>query len=172
MSLLLVAPLAAEPTPVSNESFGVTLPAGFTAFTEQKQTTKGENGDIATTTWISKFPTTGEAVVVTMSDMPGKILDPEKMMASTRDSLVASLKATVENEQKIDGDLAFTFKSNGANPAYLQSRLVVAEDRLYQILYVGRSEEQRAAQSVVELFSSFKIVAPPSETVAETAHQH
>jgi len=160
--LLFVANLAGaqEATRVENEFFSLTLPVGFGAFASQQQTVKGADGaDISTTNWVSKAPT-GEAVVVTVSKMSGKILDPEKLMASTRDSLLKSLNAKLENEQKIEGAMpatVFTFRSESASPAFLTSRLVVNNDKLYQVLYVGRSEEQRSGAAATQLFESFKV---------------
>jgi hypothetical protein len=152
----------AEATPVENDAFKIVLPDGFGKFTEQAQKVEGENGTIETTNWVSKAQT-GEAVVVTVSKMPGKILDPDAMISGTRDSLLKSLKATLENEQKRGGEVETTellFRSESASPAYLRSSLAVEEDRFYQILYVGRSEEQRAGPAVRDLFASFQIIAP------------
>ena len=82
-------------------------------------------GDIETTNWVSKA-STGEAVVVTLSRMPGKILDPGKMIATTRDSLLKSLNATLDNEQKsadaasdalLFHSAAAFFRASSASPA-------------------------------------------------------
>lgn len=159
--------LAADPTPVSNGSFEITLPAGFAAFEEKTQSSKGEEGTIETHNWISKAPT-GEAIVVTVSTMPGKILDPEKLMNSTRDSLLKSLNATVERQEKIEGDVPATrifFKSAGATPVFLRARMAVRGDRMYQVLYVGRSEEQRSSAAVAGAFDSFRL-APPVQAAS------
>jgi hypothetical protein len=145
-------------TPVHNDAFDITLPVGFSAFTEQAQSVKGTDGMIETKNWISKSPT-GEAVVVTVSKMPGKILDAEKLLSSTRDSLLKSLNATLENEEKqADGSVVLTFRSNSA--AFLRSRLDVRDTNLYQLLYVGRSEEQRAMPATASLFETYRITAP------------
>ncbi len=93
------APAAAQADP-----FTITLPAGFSPFAKQTQSVKTNDGNVETTNWVSKAPT-GEAVVVTVSKMPGKILDPTKMIGSTRDSLMKSLNATVESDDKLAGDL-------------------------------------------------------------------
>lgn len=159
--------LAADPTPVSNDSFAITLPAGFSAFEEKTQSSKGEEGTIETHNWISKAPT-GEAIVVTVSTMPGKILDPAKLMNATRDSLLKSLNATVENEEKVDGDVPATrilFKSSGATPVFLRARMAVRGDQMYQVLYVGRSEEQRSSAVVAGAFDSFRL-APPVQAAS------
>jgi hypothetical protein len=161
VSMLSAATLLADgPTPVHNAAFDITLPVGFSAFTEQSQSVKGTDGMIETKNWIAKSPT-GEAVVVTVSRMPGKILDAEKMFASTRDSLIKSLNATLEDEQKTaDGSVVLTFRSQSA--AFLRSRLDVRDESLYQVLYVGRSEEQRANPATAQLFESYRIAAPAS----------
>lgn len=159
--------LAADPTPVSNSAFEITLPAGFAAFEEKTQSSKGEEGTIETHNWISKAPT-GEAIVVTVSTMPGKILDPEKLMNSTRDSLLKSLNATVETQEKVEGDVPATrilFKSSGATPVFLRARMAVRGDQMVQVLYVGRSEEQRSAASITGAFDSFRL-APPVQAAA------
>jgi hypothetical protein len=146
--LITAAAQAAEP-------FNVTLPTGFGAFTKQTQTA----GKIEVTNWISKSPT-GEAVVVTMSKFSGKILDPTKLFASTRDGLVKSQNLTLDSEEKIAGPPASERLSyhSGSN-AFLRSRLIAADDRLFQVLYVGHTTEQRDNPAVAAMIDSFAINA-------------
>ncbi|HUP50222.1 MAG TPA: hypothetical protein VNA04_15695 [Thermoanaerobaculia bacterium] len=156
--LLAATPMAGD-TPVQNDAFGITLPDGFSEFSKQVQKAASPEGEVETTNWVSRADT-GEAVVVTVSKMPGHILDPGKLMDSTRDSLLKTLKATLEREEDLEGDLPSTilvFRSESENPVYLQSRLLVDDDQFYQVLYVGRSEEQRAAPAVSQLFTSFRV---------------
>ena len=151
----------ADNAPVANDAFTVSLPAGYAGFTKQVQTTKAPEGEIETTTWISKAPT-GEAVVVTSSRMPGKILDPQEMIASTRASLLKSLNATLESEEPRPGDLPSARMLFRSDAALFRARLTVVDDRLIQLLYVGRSEEQRAASPVSAMFESFNVAATPA----------
>ena len=146
--LIAAAAQAAEP-------FNVTLPTGFGAFTKQTQTA----GKIEVTNWISKSPT-GEAVVVTMSKFSGKILDPAKLFASTRDGLVKSQNLTLDSEEKVAGTPASERLSyhSGSN-AFLRSRLIAADDRLFQVLYVGHTTEQRDNPAVAAMIDSFAINA-------------
>lgn len=155
MVVMLVAALGVQAQDVKNETFSITLPDGYGEFAKQAQTVKSPEGDIETTTWVSKAPT-NEAVVVTLSKMPAKILNPEKLIASTRESLLKSLGASVASEQEPD-----VFQSASA---WFRTRYVVSEDRFYQVLYVGRSAEQRSAPAVTALFDSFNPVAPAAET--------
>jgi hypothetical protein len=151
----------ADPLAVKTDSFSITLPTGFSEFKSQSQKSDSPNGPIETTTWVSKAPT-GEAVVVTLSDMPANITDPTKLFSSTRDSLLTSLKAKLETEEAGTGDkptMRLVFKGETA-PVFLRSTLAVDTDRFYQVLYVGRSEEQRNAASVASLFDSFQMIAP------------
>ena len=156
-----VTAAAQEAVAVNNDAFSVALPAGYAEFSKQVQKADSPEGEIETTNWISKSPT-GEAVIVTVSRMPGKILDPKKMIESTRASLIKSLGATVESEEDRPGDLPSTrllFRSQGA---VFRARLLVRDDTLYQLLYVGRSEEQRSNAGVANLFESFRLAPPPA----------
>jgi hypothetical protein len=157
---------AADGGQVKNDLFTIALPAGFSEFATQTQTTPGADGKkIETTNWVSKAPT-GEAVIVTVSKMPGKILDPEKLFASTRDSLLKTVKATLESDEKREGDVPsarLLFHSDGA---FFRSRFVANDNRFYQLLYVGRSADQRSAPAVAQLFESFQINAAPTPVQA------
>jgi len=137
-ALILLASLflagAAIAGPVSTDSFTVNLPDAYAA---PVMSTATQNG-ITTSTWIAKAPT-GEAVVISVSTMPGKVDDPAKLIDSTRDSLLKSVKGTLESEQPLAGPLLgrdLLFKSG---TAFLHSRLIVSGERLYQLLYVGRT---------------------------------
>ena len=166
-ALAAVVPAMAQTDPAP-KAFDITLPAGFAEFTSQVQKTESPDGTVETTNWISRAQT-GEAVVVTMSKMPGRFLDPEKMMHATRDSLLKSLKATLENEQDVAGEKKSTMIQFRSEAAVLQSQLLVDDDRLFQVLYVGRTPEQRSAPGVTELFSSFKVAAAPKVAEAPAA---
>lgn len=170
-ALMGVLPLFAQaPTPVQKPDFAVTLPPAYAAFTEQTQSMKQGEGTIQMTTYVSKNTTTNEAAVVTVSKMPGKIGDADKAFASTRDSLLKSLNATLEKEEKLPGDVAaerLLIRSNGATPVYLQVRLVAKDDRLVQLLYVGRSEEQRNSPATAQLFDSFHLVDAPAPAASK-----
>jgi hypothetical protein len=167
---VLVAPLALadQPAATNDNPFTITLPAGYGQFAKQAQTVKSPQGDIQTTNWVSKAPT-GEAVVITLSQMPGKILDPEKMIATTRDSLLKSLNATLDSEEKRDaGDASARLLFHSA-AAFFRSRFVVDDNRFYPVLYVGRSAEQRDQPAVGQLFESFKVAAPATPAPSAAA---
>lgn len=148
LSLVAVFALSASAQVMPAEPFTLMLPEGYAAFAKQVQTADSPEGKIETTNWVSKAPT-GEALVVTMSKMPGKILDPEKMIASTRQSLLKTLGATAEGDANL-------FRSNAA---FFRTEFVVDGDRFFQLLYVGRSEEQRGNAAVAKVFDSFTISA-------------
>jgi len=144
-------------------AFTLNLPASFGPPT--KASAKAQN--IETDTWVAKAPT-GEAIVVSVSKMPAKITDPAKVMDSTRDSLLKSVNGTLESEQTIAGDMPsrlFVFRSGSA---FLRSRLYVDNDKLYQLLYVGRTEEQRADPAVAQMFDTFKITNLPMTSDSTT----
>ncbi|HEX6640179.1 MAG TPA: hypothetical protein VF215_03660 [Thermoanaerobaculia bacterium] len=120
------------------------------------QTAKSPEGDIDTTTWVARAPT-GEAIVVTMSSMPARILDPQKLITSTRASLLKTLGATLEREEARPGETPSTRLLFRSDAAFFRARFTVVDDRFYQLLYVGRSEDQRSAAAVAQIFDSFAI---------------
>lgn len=160
-SFLLAA--AASAGPVSTDFFTVNLPDGYAA---PVKSTATQNG-IATSTWIAKAPT-GEAVVISVSTMPAKIGDAAKLMDSTRDSLLKSVKGTLDTEQTIAGPMPERDLLFRSGTAFLRSRLVVNGDKLYQLLYVGRTEAERAVPAVAQMFDSFKVVTPAVTSTTST----
>jgi hypothetical protein len=149
---------AAEAAPAARD-FAVTLPAGFGEFVPQSQTTHSGDGDIRTTNWISKAPT-GEAVIVTVSQTPGPVRDPKKMITGASASLLKSVNGTVESEEPLSENPVSARLLFRSPAAFFRARLIVAGDHYYQLLYVGRSEAQRSAPAVAQLFDSFAITAP------------
>lgn len=197
IALTAAAAIAAEPTPVQNDAFSLTLPTGFGQFAKQTQTVSSPGGKkTEVTTYVSKSPT-GEAVVVSISKMPGKVVDADKLFASTRDALLKSTNSTLDKEEKVPGEnpterlwfhtapvatpTAVAQSSNGVtttisqvqapvNPVFLRSRLIVAGDTLYNVLYVGHSEDQRNNPAVGSMLDTFTIPAAPVAQATTTAH--
>lgn len=173
LALLVFAALpqtvkAADATPVQNDAFSVTLPAGFAAFAQSSQSATTPDGTITTTNWVSKAPT-GDAIIVTVSKMPKKILDADKLFTGTRDSLLKSLKASLDSEEKIAGDIPASSLLFHNDNAFLRARLAVNNETFYQVLYVGRTAEQRALPFVGQMFDSFHITAAPAAAAATAA---
>ncbi|HVS31341.1 MAG TPA: hypothetical protein VMS98_07785 [Thermoanaerobaculia bacterium] len=156
MMMIVMATLPVSAEDVKNEVFSIDLPAGYAAFIKQVQKQKSPEGEITATNWISKSPN-GEAIVVTMSQMPGKILDPQKMMTSTRASLVKALGASLEQEEMREGAVPSARLLFYSDDAFFRSRLVIDDDRLYQILYVARTAEQRVSPAATQIFETFRI---------------
>jgi hypothetical protein len=156
---------AAEPDGVSVQkgAFAITVPPTYGPFVKQVQKTGSPDGEIETTNWVSKAPT-GEALIVTMSRMPAKILDPQKLFATARASLLKTLAATLESETPRPGDAGSVRLLFHSDLAFFRARFTVEGDRFYELLYVGRSADQRSAPAVGHLFDSFQIQssAPPA----------
>jgi hypothetical protein len=102
--------------------------------------------------------------------MPGKILDPAKMIAGTRDALLKSVGGEMESEEKLAGGMSGAGMLFHSKAAFLRSRLIVDGDRLYQLLYVGRTAEQRTGANVAQMFDSFRISTPPVAQATPPAH--
>lgn len=171
LTAALTLPAAASAGVVENEDFAVNLPEGYSDFARQKQTIQSPSGQIDQVTYVSKAAD-GSAFIVTYGDLSGPITDPDATMDGGRDSLVKSLNATVEteSEREIDGapGRTFQFSSQGATPIFARTDLAVTGPRMYQVIFLGFSEEARQNSNVAQFFDSFDIRYQP-ETVVTPA---
>ena len=165
-----LVPAVFAQTPVQQESWSITLPAGFSEFAKQQQTVKSENGDIQQVTYVSKG-TAGNAVIVTYGQMSGKILDPAATMNGGRDSLLKSLGARLENEATVEIDgkpgLSISYSAEKPRPIFARTDLVVAGPRMYQVIYLGASADAIVSETTQQMFKSFDVV----ESAIEKAEQ-
>lgn len=180
MAAALVFPTAMLASNVENEDFAVTLPEGYSEFAHQVQKVASPSGEIHQSTWVSKGAD-GSAFIVTYGDLSGPITDPEAAMTSGRDSLLKSLNASLEQEREIeiDGNPArtFEFSSQGETPIFARTDLAVTGPRMYQVIFLGFSEEARQSAGVDQFFRSFDIryepqapnTAPAAQPETETA---
>lgn len=158
----------AQAEQVKGDAFSVTLPDGFGNAQQQKQTVQSPSGPINVVTYISKSGD-GSAVILGYSEFSGKITDPDATLDSGRDSLLKSLGASAkgEREVQVSGHPARTFNYSATSPRVVFGRtdLVVVGPRMYQLIYLGFSEEALQKGDVQNMFSTFKV----SETTAAGA---
>ncbi len=162
LAVIVAFGMSAHAAEVRTAAFKIDLPGEFPAFDKKSDAQTTVDGTITTNTWISKSPVTAEAIIVSESTMPGKILDTEKLFDKTRDALLAALKGTVEVDEQAISTIAerrLRFRTPGA---FIRARLAATGDRLFQLLYVARSSERREAPLVSDLFSSFQVLAEPA----------
>jgi hypothetical protein len=161
----------AQAQPFENDDFRIALPAGFSEFAIQEQTIDSPSGPIVQRTFVSKDET-GAALIVTYGEMPGTILDPEEMISGSRDSLVTSVGAQVETEREleINGATGRSILFAAASPTEIFARgdLMVTGPRLFQVIFLGFNQEQRAGDAVSSAFESFAI-KPAVEAEADSA---
>lgn len=164
LTAALILPTAASAAVVENADFAVNLPEGYSEFARQTQTVQSPSGQIDQVTYVSKAAD-GSAFIVTYGDLSGPITDPEAAMDGGRDSLVKSLNASVESEspREIDGNpgRTFQFSSAGETPIFARTDLAVTGPRMYQVIFLGFSEEARQNNNVSQFFDSFDIRYEP-----------
>ncbi len=162
-ALFLPASLMAQ-VKVSEPGFSVTLPEGFTEFNKKEQTVPSPNGPIDQVTYLSKSP--DGAFIVTYSDVKEKINDPKLMMENGRDSLLRSIQAQLESQKDItvagNPGMNFNYKAVSPRPIYARTEFVVAGPRMYQVIFLGYTEEARTRPDVASSFQSFNV--KPLET--------
>ncbi|MEM1309923.1 MAG: hypothetical protein AAF892_02900 [Cyanobacteria bacterium P01_D01_bin.71] len=105
------------------------------------------------------------AYVVAYSDYPLEMvreIDPQELLDSSRDGAVANLGGTLETEEAIDLDgnpgrsLVISTEANQAQPATINSRIYLVDNRLYQILVVT-PEGTDATESSAAFLDSFNL---------------
>jgi hypothetical protein len=145
---------------VKGDAFSVTLPDGFGSAQQQKQTVDSPSGPINVVTYIAKADD-GSAVILGYSEFSGKITDPAATLSSGRDSLLQSLGATAKNERDVEvsGHPARTFNYSATQPRTVFGRtdLVVVGPRMYQLIYLGFTQEALQKADVQGMFTSFKV---------------
>lgn len=156
---------------VKGDAFSVTLPDGFADPQQQKQTVQSPSGPISVVTYISKA-NDGSAVILGYSEFSGVITDAPATLASGRDSLLKSLGATANSERAVEvsGHPARTFNYSATSPRTIFGRtdLVVVGPRMYQLIYLGFTQDGLQKADVQSMFSTFKVkdVEPKAEPAA------
>jgi hypothetical protein len=150
----------AGPETVTGDTFSLSLPSGFSKAEKREQKLGTAENPIKVVTYVSKSPT-GEVCLLTYSEMSGKILDGEKMMANGRDSLLKSLSATLGSDQKqtVGGHQGHSvlFTATKPRPIFARSDMIVDGARMYQVIYLGSAQEELSSPNVQSLFSSFQV---------------
>jgi len=158
--LSLAIATVAQAGQVKGDAFSVTLPDGFGNAQQQKQTVQSPSGPINVVTYISKAED-GSAVIIGYSEFSGTITDPGATLTSGRDSLLKSLGATANNEKDVEvsGHPARTFNYSATSPRTVFGRtdLVVVGPRMYQLIYLGFTQEALQKGDVQGMFSTFKV---------------
>ena len=100
-------------------------------------------------------------MILGYSQFSGKITDPDATLASGRDSLLKQLGATASNERdvKVSGHPARTFMYSASSPRAVFGRtdLVVVGPRMYQLIYLGFTQEALQKADVQSMFSTFNV---------------
>lgn len=169
-TLLVLIPVSMFAGHIEKTSFTIDMPDYFGEFAKQEQKIQSADGPIIQTTYVAKAPS-GEAVIVTYGAMSGKILNPDAMIDSARDSLMKSLKTSVNTENKFqsDGRPARTvfYSASAPRPMFGRTDFVIDGKRMFQVIYVGGAKEGLEAQATNDMFSSFHVKAEPETTASK-----
>jgi hypothetical protein len=166
LAAVLLAGTAAAAT-VNLDGFTVDLPAGFSEFTKQEKAIPTESGSIQNITHVSKSEG-GDAIIISYSILGGKILDPEKMMAEGRDSLLKSVSGTADSEAPTQLDnhpgLHVSFSAKTPRELYGRTQFGVVDERMYQLIYLTGTADRRTSPEAEQFFNSFNLAEPAPET--------
>lgn len=171
VALLTAAPMVGET--VRETEFSVELPANCTGAKKQVQNIDSPSGPIVNVTYIAQG--SDGICIVGYSELTGPITEPEMMIDSGRDSLMTELATSIEMEESTeDGDLVgrtIRYSGGAARALYGRTDFVVADDRLYQVVFIGFSGDSRTAVEESPFFSSFDVKVPEREPKPEPANE-
>lgn len=167
--VLLVVPVATAEK-LSEEEFSIELPSLCGQAQMQKQQVDAPSGPIDVVTYVARGED-GSACIVTYSELSGPITDAAATIDSGRDSLLTQLNVQLERESHIDVNgfegRSFQFSTSDPRPVFGRADMVVADDRLYQVIYIGYTTDARNAVEASTLFGSLDIEAPEAQEMAD-----
>ena len=151
----LLAVIIAPAAFAQSDSFSIHLPSGFGEFTKSSHNSQSKDGTIETSTFLSKDPK-GNAVVVTVSKFPKRVLAPVKLLDSNRDGLVKSTGSTLDSEETVSTNPVTRQIMMHSKDAWVRARLISKGDMLYQVIFIGRSADAPTAGPVSQMFEGFQ----------------
>lgn len=171
VALLTAAPMLGET--VRETEFSIQLPPNCTGAKKQVQNIDSPSGPIVNVTYIAQG--SDGICIVGYSELTGPITEPAMMIDSGRDSLMNELATSIEMESSTDdGDLVgrtIRYSGGAARPLYGRTDFVVADDRLYQVVFIGFSGDSRTAAEESSFFNSFDVKVPEPEPEPESANE-
>ena len=154
---------------IEEKEFSVALPAGFSEPAKQEKTVDSPSGPITQVTYVSKGQD-GSAIILGYSEFAAEITDPAETMNSGRDEFTKAINAsyTDEREKVVAGYPARSFLYAAAEPQAMFGRadLVVAGPRMYQLIFLGASQDGVGAPEITNFFRSFALTTPAASTQA------
>jgi len=156
---------------VDTDRFHVDFPDWCGKVAKKEQDVDSPSGPIHQVTYVGKA-TSGAACIVTFSELKATINDPSAMMQSGRDSLIGSLKAKLESEKNLtiagQPGMSILYSATEPRPIFARTDLIVRDHRMYQLIFLGYTQEQRQQAEASSFFSSFRLKPMPVETSKKT----
>lgn len=164
---------------VSEEGhFSVTIPGGFSEVDMESQAVDTEVGQIRTVNYSASSD--HSTYIVGSSDYPKDIIaaikgKEQEIFEGAQEGLLMHMKGSVVSKKDlmIDGHKARTveFTAHVENESlYGKLQLILAEPRLYHMLYITNQKDELNADKVKEFFTSLKII--PGERSNQVPKQY
>jgi hypothetical protein len=143
--------------------FGITLPAGFSAFTSQQKTQPTAAGPIEL--YILQSENTRGACVLGYSDFPEASFvgrTPKKMLEDGRDGALRNINATLEKQEDLTmqgktGLAIYGSTNQGGKDIFVRFHFILDKPRAYQIGYLAYNRADLDKPEVQAYFDSFRI---------------
>jgi len=158
----------------SEGRFSVTFPNGEAAPQEQVVPVPTEIGNIDMHMFLVDAGT--EAYMAAYADYPAELVaggDPQTMLDMGRDGAISNVNGELlkENDFKLQGYPAKEFYARGeqgGQDVYMRANIIMADERLYQVLYLTFDEAELDSQAADDYVASFRIDAGAAGGTAET----
>lgn len=154
---------SADPFTSADGRFTVTFPNGETDPSEQVVPVPTEIGQIDMHMFLVDADT--EAYMAAWADYPSEIVaagDPQTMLDMGRDGAIANVNGELlrENDYKLQGFPAKEFYAKGVQggqDVFMRANIIMANDRLYQVLYLSFEEDDLDSKTADNYVASFRI---------------
>lgn len=143
--------------------FGISLPAGFDAFREKRETQTSPVGRVESH-YLNSQNARG-LCMLEYHDMPGAVFEGRDMreaLEDTRDEMLKRMNAATDREEKITVQGHPGLSVRGFNVAneqtgYFRFDYVVVPPRLYRVGFVSRGREELDKPDIEAFFESFRL---------------
>jgi hypothetical protein len=143
--------------------YSITLPAGFSPFTAQKQTQQTLAGPIDLNILQSETPS--GACVLGYSDFPEASFvgrTPKKMLEDGRDGALKNINATLEKQEDLTvqgktGLAVYGSTNSSGRSIYVRFHFILDKPRAYQIGYLAYNRADLDKPETQAYFDSFRI---------------
>lgn len=149
---------------VKEDRFSITLPPGFPAFKNEKQSQTTGVGNIEMQLYTSESPR-GDTCMLTYNDFPASVFkgrSPQKILEDGRDGALKNVGGVLERQESVtvQGHPGLSMYGSAVNQGrtiYFRFLCVLAQPQVFQLLYLTVDKSELNKPEVEAFFKSFRL---------------